>query len=179
MSASLSAARARWESMDICVKSKGKMRGPRGSRGGCAVRERIPKQQIELLKEVPIFSGCSQKELRAIAQLGSTARVEAGTVLTTRGRSGSEFFLVLDGVAACCVGRREVRRFGPGDFFGEMALLYGGVRTADVVAMSDMQLLALNSREFRSMLMTTPVIDIKMLANLAQRLSEADDAYTA
>jgi CRP-like cAMP-binding protein len=143
------------------------------------VRNRIPNQHIELLKGVPIFSGCSQKELRAIAQLGGTVEADAGTVLTTRGRPGSEFFLVLEGVASCRIGRREVRRFGPGDFFGEMALLYGGVRTADVVAMSEMQLLALDSREFRSMLMTTPMIDIKMLSNLAQRLNEADDAYTA
>jgi CRP-like cAMP-binding protein len=60
-----------------------------------------------------------------------------------------------------------------------MALLYGGVRTADVIAKSDMRLLVLDSREFRTMLRTTPDIDIKMLANLAERLSDADEAYTA
>ena len=143
------------------------------------MRHRIPTQAIELLKGVPIFSGCTQKELRAIAQLGVTIQAEDGTVLTTKGHAGHEFFLVIEGVASCRVGQREVRRFGPGEFFGEMALLYGGVRTADVVATSDMSLLVLNAREFRSMLMTTPVIDVKMLANLAQRLSEADDAYTS
>lgn len=143
------------------------------------MRVRIPKQQIDLLREVPLFSLCSRNELRDIAQLGTETEVEAGTALTTRGHRGNEFFLVLEGVASCRVGRREVRRFGPGDFFGEMALLYGGVRSADVVATSDMRLLVLDSREFRSMLSTTPVIGIKMLANLAKRLSEADDAYTA
>ena len=143
------------------------------------MRDRIPKQHVDMLKEVPIFSLCSQKELRAIAQLGMTVDAEARTVITTRGRPGNEFFLILEGVASCRVGQREVRRFGPGEFFGELALLYGGVRTADVVAMSQMRLLVLNSREFRSMLLTTQMIDIKMLANLAQRLSEADDAYTA
>jgi CRP/FNR family cyclic AMP-dependent transcriptional regulator len=144
----------------------------------CAVRGRIPKEQIELLKTVPIFSVCSQKELRTVAQLGMTVEAEAGAALTTRGMPGREFFLVLEGVASCRMGRREVRRFGPGDFFGEMAILYGGVRTADVVATSEMRLLVLDSREFRSMLMTTPLIGTKMLANLAERLSEADDAYT-
>ena len=143
------------------------------------MRNRIPTQQIELLKGVPIFSTCSQKELRAIAQLGVTIEVEDGTMLTKKGHPGQEFFLVLEGVASCRVGRREVRRFGPGEFFGEKALLYGGVRTADVVATSDMRLLVLSSREFKSMLMTSPVIEYKMLANLAQRLSEADDAYTS
>jgi CRP/FNR family transcriptional regulator, cyclic AMP receptor protein len=143
------------------------------------VRSRIPKEHIDLLKEVPIFSVCSQKELRAIAQLGVIVEAESGAVLTRRGQPGHEFFLVVEGVASCRVGRREVRRFGPGAFFGEMALLYGGVRSADVIAVSEMRLLVLDSREFRAMLMTTPVIDMKMLANLAQRLSEADDAYTA
>jgi CRP-like cAMP-binding protein len=60
-----------------------------------------------------------------------------------------------------------------------MALLCGGVRSADVVAKSDMRLLVLSSREFKSMLTTTPYVGIKMLANLAERLSDADDAYTA
>ncbi|HUC13317.1 MAG TPA: cyclic nucleotide-binding domain-containing protein [Acidimicrobiales bacterium] len=143
------------------------------------MRGRIPKQEIELLKQVPIFSSCSREELRAIAQLGSKVDVEEGTVLTEKGKPGHEFFLVLEGVASCNVGRHEVRRFGPGQFFGEMALLHGGVRSADVVAKSDMRLLALDSREFKSMLTTTPYVGIKMLANLAERLSDADDAYTA
>ena len=143
------------------------------------MNRRIPKQQIELLKAVPLFSACSLNELRAIAQLGTIVTAEEGRVLTKRGQRGQEFFLVLEGVASCRLGRREVRRFGPGEFFGEMALLYGGVRTADVVATSEMELLVLDYREFRAMLMTTPLIDIKMLANLAQRLGEADEAYTA
>ena len=143
------------------------------------MRGRIPKQQIDLLKAVPLFSSCSQNELRTIAQLGSKVYPEEGDVLTKKGELGREFFLVLEGVAACRVGQREVRRFGPGEFFGEMALLHGGVRTADVVATSEMVLLNLGAREFKTMLRTTPEIGIKMLANLADRLSDATDAYTA
>ena len=143
------------------------------------MRGRIPKQQIDLLKAVPIFSSCSHNELRAVAQLGSRVDVEEGAVLTKRGEFGREFFLVLEGEAVCRVGQREVRRFGPGEFFGEMALLYGGVRTADVVATSEMRLLNLDAREFRTMLGTAPEIGIKMLANLAERLSDASEPYTA
>lgn len=139
----------------------------------------IPKQQIELLKAVPLFSSCSRDELRAIARLGTAIDVAEGTVLTKKGKRGHEFFLVLDGVASCRVGRREVRRFGPGQYFGELALLYGGVRSADVVATSEMRLLVLNAREFKTMLTATPYVGVKMLANLAERLSEADKAYTA
>ena len=63
-------------------------------------------------------------------------------------------------------------------FFGEMGLMTGELRTADVVAETDMELLVLDAREFRSMLMTTPRIGVKMLARLAERLADADAHYS-
>jgi CRP-like cAMP-binding protein len=142
------------------------------------MRSRIPKQQLDLLRAVPLFSSCTQGELRSIAQLGTPIGAEEGEYLTTKGEVGREFFLVLDGTASCRIGREEVRKFTKGDFFGELALLRGGIRTADVVALTPMELLVLDAREFRSMLMTTPSIGVKMLANLAERLAEADAHYT-
>jgi len=142
------------------------------------MRNRIPKEQIELLRAVPLFSTCSESELRSIAQLGTPVDVEEGAYLTRQGQPGREFFLVLDGVASCRVRKREVRRFRAGGYFGELALLSGGVRTADVVALTPMVLLVLDSREFRSMLMTTPKIGLKMLAHVAARLAEADAQFT-
>ena len=70
--------------------------------------------------------------------------------------------------------KKEIKRFDAGGYFGELALLHGGIRTADVVALTDMDLLVFDAREFRSLLMTTPGIGIKMLANLAERLTTAD-----
>ncbi len=137
------------------------------------MRSRIPKKQITLLGAVPLFAGCTQGELRAIAQLGTPVTVGAGTVLTTQGEPGREFFLVLDGDASCRVRKKEVKRFKAGGYFGELALLHGGIRTADVVALTDMDLLVFDAREFRSLLTTTPGIGIKMLANLAERLTTA------
>lgn len=142
------------------------------------MRHRIPKQQIDLLKEVPLFSGCSQGELRTIAQLGTPISVEKGTVLTEQGTVGREFFLVLEGIASCRIGKRQVAEFTPGGYFGELALLQGGIRTANVVAETDMELLVLDAREFRSMLVATPGISLKMLARLAERLAEADADYS-
>ena len=142
------------------------------------MRNRIPKQQLDMLAAVPLFSACTQGELRSIAQLGTPVDAEEGALLTQRGKPGREFFLVLDGKAACRVGRREVGRFGPGDYFGELALLHGGIRTADVVATSPMSLLVLDQREFRSMLTTTPTVGVKMLAHVAERLSDADAQLT-
>jgi CRP-like cAMP-binding protein len=142
------------------------------------MRSRIPKEQIELLGNVPLFSSCSQHELRSIAQLGTPVDAEEGAVLTQQGKPGREFFLVLDGTASCRVGSKEVKRFRTGGYFGELALLHGGIRTADVVAVTPMALLVFDSREFRSMLTTTPSIGVKMLANLAERLTDADSQYT-
>ena len=142
------------------------------------MRSRIPKKQLELLGAVPLFSGCTQGELRSIAQLGTPLEAETGAVLTKRGNPGREFFLVLDGTAACRVGKNEVKRFRAGNYFGELALLHGGIRTADVVAVTPMELLVFDAREFRAMLMTSPNIGVKMLANLAERLTEADAQYT-
>jgi CRP-like cAMP-binding protein len=138
----------------------------------------IPAKQIELLGKVPLFSGCSRNELRDIARLGTPVSVAEGACLTRQGKPGNEFFLVLDGTASCRVRNKEVRRFRPGGYFGELALLHGGVRTADVVAVTPMELLVFDAREFRSMLMSTQRVDVKMLANLAERLSSSNGQYT-
>jgi CRP/FNR family transcriptional regulator, cyclic AMP receptor protein len=142
------------------------------------MRQRIPKQQIDLLKAVPLFSTCSQSDLRAIAKLGTPVSVERGELLTAQGSVGREFFLVLAGIASCRLGKREVAEFTTGSYFGELALLHGGIRTADVVAETDMELLVLDAREFKSMLMTTPGIGVKMLARLSERLADADAHYS-
>jgi CRP-like cAMP-binding protein len=139
---------------------------------------RIPTKQIEFLAAVPLFSGCSRNELRHIAQLGTPIDAEEGAYLTQEGKPGREFFLVLGGTASCRVRNKEISRFRTGNYFGELALLHGGVRTADVVAVTPMELLVFDSREFRSMLMTTPRIGVKMLANLAERLEKATKVYT-
>jgi len=142
------------------------------------MRSRIPREQIDLLKAVPLFSSCSHSEVRTIASLGTPVDVAEGTYLTRRGQPGREFFLVLDGEASCRVGRKEVTRFSSGDYFGELALLHGGIRTADVVAATPMTLLVFDAREFRSLLMTTPTISVKMLAHVAERLEEANAQYS-
>ena len=142
------------------------------------MRNRIPKQQIEMLGAVPLFSSCSHSELRAIAQLGTPVEIPQGEVLIAQGTAGREFFLVLSGVASCRIGRRQVAQFTQGGYFGELALLHGGVRTADVAAETDMEVLVFDAREFRSMLSTTPSIGVKMLAHLAERLADADAHYS-
>jgi CRP-like cAMP-binding protein len=134
------------------------------------MRTRIPKKELEMLAEVPLFSGCSQSELREIACLGTPVDVAAGKILIKEQEPGREFFMVIEGEAECTVGRRRLADFGPGDFFGELALLEGGSRTATVTAKTAMRVLVLHSSEFADLIRTAPSIALKLLSNLAERL---------
>jgi CRP-like cAMP-binding protein len=142
------------------------------------MRPRTQKDHINLLKGVSLFSECSQSELRTIAHLGTPLKVEKGRVLIKEGAVGAEFFLVTSGTASCRIGKRQVDQFTTGGYFGELALLHEGPRTADVIAETDMDLLVLDRREFKNMLMTTPGIGVKMLAGLAERLADAHGHYS-
>jgi CRP/FNR family cyclic AMP-dependent transcriptional regulator len=122
-----------------------------------------------MLHEVPLFSSVSRAELRSIANLGTRATVKKDKNLTEQGRPGREFFLVVSGTARCLINGIEVARFGPGDFFGEMALLDGQPRTATVVATSPMDVLVLDRREFSTLLDESPTISRKLLQAMATR----------
>jgi CRP/FNR family cyclic AMP-dependent transcriptional regulator len=140
------------------------------------MRTRVAQREIEMLRQVPLFSSCSQSELRQIAGLGTPVPIAAGRRLTVEGQPGREFFLVLEGRARCEVGGRHAADFVPGDFFGELALLDGGPRSATVVAETDMEVLVLDAREFASLLQAAPSILRKVLATLAGRLRLANAA---
>ena len=133
------------------------------------MRGRVPDVIVEMLRRVPLFSECNKSELQAIARLGAPLSVNDGRVLTTQGKPGSEFILVVDGRAKCEIDGKVVARFGPGDFFGEMALLEHGPRHATVVAEGPMELLVLDGREFLTLLDASPSITRKLLHTLAKR----------
>ena len=131
-----------------------------------------------MLGEVPLFRACSQAELRAIAKLGTDLDIEPGRVLTEEGAPGREFFLVVEGKADCTVHGRSVAVFGPGDYFGELALLDGGRRTATVTAKTPMRVVVLSVSEFAGLLRASPTISTKLLAQLARRVRDIQAALT-
>jgi CRP/FNR family cyclic AMP-dependent transcriptional regulator len=97
--------------------------------------------------------------------------VPAGRVLCREGGPGHEFFVLEEGSATVTVGGAQVATFGPGDFFGELALLDGsGARTATVTAESDAQVLVLTAAEFRSLLESEPTVAVRMLPAIGRRL---------
>jgi CRP-like cAMP-binding protein len=103
------------------------------------------------LADVPLFDGFDEQDLEAIATRCIHVYVRKGIQLLKAGESGFQFFILLDGTAEVLVGGTKVGELGPGDVFGEMALLGGGTRAADVVATSHMTVATMMVWDFRAM----------------------------
>jgi CRP/FNR family transcriptional regulator, cyclic AMP receptor protein len=129
------------------------------------------------LAQVPLFSACSKKDLQAVAKRAEDVNVEAGKVLVSEGAAGAEFFVILDGQAAVSRHGQEVATLGPGDFFGDLALLDRAPRNATITAKTPMELVVLGQREFSALIDEVPGFAHKLLAGLARRL-RAFDAQT-
>ena len=129
---------------------------------------------IDHLQQVPLFAACSRKDLQLVARRAEDVRVSAGKALVTEGETGHEFFVILEGAAKVSKQGRKVAQLGPGDSFGELALLEKAPRNATVVADSDMELVVLGQREFAGLIDEVPGFARKLLAGMAHRLREAD-----
>ena len=121
-----------------------------------------------------MFRALSKKDLARVARLAEDYEVPAGSMLVREGRRESQFYMIVSGRARVMRGSRKVAALGPGDYFGELALLDPGPRNATVTAETDMEVLELGSREFGGLLEEVPGIARKLLAGLARRLHEAD-----
>ena len=128
------------------------------------------------LPNLRLFAGCDAKERDVIAKLATAVCVEEGRVLIRQGQTGSEFFVILNGFAKCDIDGRVVARFGVGDFFGEMALLDGGPRTATVAATSPMELLVFTRGEFVALVEASGTVAYRLSGELAARLRAANAA---
>src|SRR5262245_37923937 len=148
------------------------------STGRDGVMSRPTKEQIELLSAVPIVSAVGKRQLRKIAEQFATQTVRDGEQLTEQGSYGRKFYVAVSGSARCEVDGREIRRFGPGSFFGELALVAGGPRSATIVAEAPMELLVLDANDFTRLLRAEPSVTIKILKSVAARLQEADHQVT-
>jgi len=122
------------------------------------------------LAGVPMFSACSKRELALIARAAKTVSHKAGTVLAREGERGIGLFLILEGTARVTIGGKPRATLGPGEFFGEIALLDGGPRTATVTAVTDVRLAGVTEWVFRGLLREHPSIAVKTLESIAGRL---------
>ena len=131
------------------------------------------------LAQVQLFSALNKKELALIGRAADEVPVPSGTVIVSEDTAGHEFYLILEGQAVVRRNGRRVAMLGPGQYFGELALLDQGPRTATVVADADMTLLVLGQREFAAVLDAVPRVSHKLLQAMAHRLREADAKATS
>ena len=128
-------------------------------------------QKIDLIRKVPLFARCSRAELKEIALLADEIDLHEGKEMTREGAPGREFFVLLDGTADVKKKSRRVNTLGPGDFFGEIALVSREPRTATVIATSPVRALVITDRSFRRLLDDAPQVQTKVMEAMAQRLA--------
>ena len=129
--------------------------------------------KLELLRQVPLFAGCSKRELGEIATLADELSLPAGKTLIEEGRQGHEFFVLVDGEVDVRRKGRKVTSMGGGSFFGEMALVSSRPRNATVTASTPVRVLVVHEQAFRRLLRDSPGIQLKVLQALADRAAES------
>jgi len=134
---------------------------------------------IEHLANVPLFSSLSRKDLTVLAKLCDEITVPAGKVLVKQGTVGYECFVIVEGEADVHRDGRGVTTLGPGAYFGELALLDKGPRTATVTALTDLTVIVMGPREFTTALSSIPGLSTKLMASLARRIRETDARFVA
>ena len=139
----------------------------------------MARNNDDRLKEISIFSELSKKELRHVSKLMTEIDVKEGRALTREGEVGREFMIIIEGEAVVRRGGRKIASLGPGDFLGELAVLSGAPRTADVIAATDMTLETLNRREFMSLLDESGAIAKKILIGAVKRLHDLESSKTS
>jgi CRP-like cAMP-binding protein len=123
-----------------------------------------------VLKKVPLFAGLDDRELEQIASTMRERRFSSGDTVTEEGAGGAGFFVVEDGEADVSVDGRPRGSIGPGDYFGEIALLTGSDRTATIKAKSDMVCWGMTPWDFRPLVESNSTIAWKLLTAMAEKL---------
>jgi CRP/FNR family transcriptional regulator len=144
-------------------------------RGNSTRRPRARTKAIAaLLADIPLFAGLSDRHLRRIAAVAEDRRYAAGRPIVQQGGRGDAFFVIAEGEAKVTMGgsTRAVARLGPGDFFGELAILDGGPRTASVIAATNVLTLRIMRSDLRGILREEPDVALKLLEEVAGRLRD-------
>src|SRR3954468_804386 len=114
------------------------------------------------LDKIPLFAGLSKDQRGEVARNADEIDIAAGKRLVSAGRFGYEFFVIENGSAEVVRGDEHIADLGPGDFFGEMAILSDTVRSADVVASSPMTAMVMTDSQFRSLARRMPDVAEKI-----------------
>jgi CRP/FNR family transcriptional regulator, cyclic AMP receptor protein len=126
----------------------------------------------DTLEQVPLLEELSKRDRQNLAKSMKERTFKSGQQIVVEGRTGVGFFIILDGKAAVTIGGELVQILGPGDYFGEMALLHGGERSATVTADTELRCLTITSWGFKAFVQEHPQVAWGLLQSLAQRMQE-------
>jgi CRP/FNR family cyclic AMP-dependent transcriptional regulator len=129
----------------------------------------------ETLTRVPLFSGVKPKEMKKLGRRMTERTFTEGDTITTQGESGIGFFVIEDGNATVSIGGKIIRTLGPGEHFGEVALIDSGPRSATIVATTDLRCRAMSAWEFKPFVEEHPEVAWALLETLVGRLREAEN----
>lgn len=136
-------------------------------------------QVVKFLRDTPLFGRFTEKELEALLRTAKEREFEAGRAIVREGDVGGlGFYLILAGQVEVRKGKKSLAKLGVGEFFGEMALLDEAPRSADVVALEKTRCSMLTRWDMRGLVAAHPDIALKMLAELARRLRETNQALS-
>jgi CRP-like cAMP-binding protein len=128
------------------------------------------------LSNIPLFAGMSDDERASLADWFEISDAAVGATLVTEGAAGYSFYVLLDGAAEVTVGDETVATYGPGDFFGEMAILGGGLRSATVTVTAPSRILSMFGTEFRMLQQVQPDVAALLEETMRRRSAELADA---
>jgi hypothetical protein len=134
------------------------------------LKEEPLHEREEILRRIPLFSACSAHDLRSIAARAETREYPAGATLCTQGERGDGFFVIVDGRAEARRDGAVIRSMGPGDFFGEIALIDAGPRTATVTSTTALRCFMIGSQQFRDVLGQNANVAVRILDAVTRRL---------
>jgi CRP/FNR family cyclic AMP-dependent transcriptional regulator len=133
---------------------------------------------VDLLERVPLFSGLNRRELERLAGSMKERAFQKGDTLTTEGRGGVGFFVIDEGEADVTVHGEGRAKLGPGDYFGEIALITESDRTATITAETDMRCYGMTMWDFRPLVESNASIAWNMLQALAKKLRDTERQQT-
>jgi CRP-like cAMP-binding protein len=134
--------------------------------------------EVEALRRIPFFEGLTPEDLDRIARIGERRTFSPGAPIVAKDAVGGGLFVILSGTASVDAGGRH-HSLGPGQFFGEMALLSGRPRSATVTAEEQVEAMVLETMYFRPFLIKNPSVAVTILEVVVDRLREVQERVDA
>lgn len=134
---------------------------------------------LEMLHKIPLWSDLSKEDIKEVAKRSVIREYGEGDVIVRKGDRAPAFYLILEGTMKVKSGGRTLSKLGRGQFFGEMSILDGQLRTADVVAVEPVKCLVMHWTSFKGLVSTNPRVALKVIQELARRLRDTTHSLTA